>query len=557
MSKLARDEKDRSTEVVTIRSAGAATGSSVGDRAVGGPDRTAARLGAILNHVVQHDAPPLFIADLEGMLLYANQGYRRISGLAGRDQSLGVSDQALPREARLALQEITKTGKRVSTVSSFEIDGESKRFGCQYFPIYDGDELVSVGGTYQDITAQARALRQAKLRDQRFKDFLRSTSDWLWETDARDRITFVSDRLAEVIGEPALRLKGRHLGKLGRFVAADEPENSLPQAMKARSAFRNQVYELIDCEGKIRSCHLSGVPVFDPGSGAFRGYRGTGTDVTPWRAAEREARQSRRELERALEELVNTNAGLDLALARADTAVEAQSEFMANMSHELRSPLNAIIGFSELMTQRMFGPLHERYLEYCGDILAAGRHLLALVNDILDMGKIETAALTLDPRPTALADLVAESLSFVTLRAEEKNIDTGAVQASEDWIVKADRTRALQILVNLLSNAVKFTPENGAIGVDLALSSDHMVEITVWDTGPGIARDKHAAVFEKFQQIHDGILSRRHDGAGLGLAIARQLARLMGGDIHLESATGRGSRFILRLPRARQEESCA
>jgi signal transduction histidine kinase len=292
---------------------------------------------------------------------------------------------------------------------------------------------------------------------------------------------------------------------------------------------------------------LSGVPVFDD-TGRFLGYRGTSSDVSERHAAEERARESRRELEFVLEELTAKNLQLDVALRRAMAATEAKREFLATMSHELRTPLNAIIGFSEMMQLATLGPLPAAYQSYVGDMLTAGRHLLSLIDDILDVARIEGDAVRIEIVPVRLASLVADARAMVETRAKDKRIDIARVAYDGRIAVMADQTRLLQVFINLLGNAVKFTPQGGRVGVEVAMLDHKRARITVWDTGPGIPPNKQEVIFEKFQQVHETILSRREAGIGLGLTLSRQLARLMGGELTLDHSDAAGSRFSVLLP---------
>jgi two-component system, cell cycle sensor histidine kinase PleC len=220
------------------------------------------------------------------------------------------------------------------------------------------------------------------------------------------------------------------------------------------------------------------------------------------------------------------------------------------MSHELRTPLNAIIGFSEMMHLATLGPLPAAYHGYVGDMLTAGRHLLSLIDDILDVARIESDALRIDIVPIRLAGLIADARAMIETRAGDKRIDVTHVAYDGQVTVMADQTRLLQVIINLLGNAVKFTPKGGRVGVQIDVVEPGRGRVTVWDTGPGIPPSKQELIFEKFQQVHETILSRREAGIGLGLTLSRQLARLMGGELVLDHSDSSGSRFSVVLPLA-------
>ena len=237
------------------------------------------------------------------------------------------------------------------------------------------------------------------------------------------------------------------------------------------------------------------------------------------------------------------------ALEKSQAAARAKNEFLANMSHELRTPLNAIIGFAEVIADRTFGEDPTRYAAYASDIKRAGTHLLQIISDVLDLSRIENNRITMDIGAVRLADIMDEAKALIVKPARDKGIDLAGMTLARNYVLRADRTRALQILINLLNNAVKFTPTGGAIGINTAaVDSGSAVDITVWDTGPGIPPEKQEAIFGAFFQVQDKAYTRGHEGLGLVLAIARHLARVMGGDIKVLSLPGHGSRFVVRLP---------
>jgi signal transduction histidine kinase len=223
-----------------------------------------------------------------------------------------------------------------------------------------------------------------------------------------------------------------------------------------------------------------------------------------------------------------------------------KTEFLANMSHELRTPLNAIIGFSEVLLEKMFGDVNERQAEYLQDILSSGTHLLSLINDILDLAKIEAGKLDLDLEMCDLPQLLEGSLVMVKERAMAHGIGLSLEIADTLDTLLGDERKIKQILYNLLSNAVKFTPDKGQVGI-VARQVEDMVQITVWDTGVGIAPQDHQRIFEEFRQIASG-LTNKTEGTGLGLTLAKRFVELHGGTITVDSALGHGSKFTYTLP---------
>lgn len=229
-----------------------------------------------------------------------------------------------------------------------------------------------------------------------------------------------------------------------------------------------------------------------------------------------------------------------------EIASQHKSQFLANMSHELRTPLNAIIGFSEVLLEKMFGDLNEKQEDYLNDIFTSGKHLLDLINDVLDLSKVEAGKLELELNSVNLRKLLEGSLVVVRERALAHNITLSLQMSDEINTITADERKVKQIVFNLLSNAMKFTPDSGEVGVR-ARSSDHVVEIAVWDTGVGIPREDQKRIFEEFQQAEQG-LTDKPEGTGLGLALTEKLVKLHGGKIWVESEEGHGSTFTFTLP---------
>jgi signal transduction histidine kinase len=223
-----------------------------------------------------------------------------------------------------------------------------------------------------------------------------------------------------------------------------------------------------------------------------------------------------------------------------------KSEFLANMSHELRTPLNAIIGFSEVLQERMFGEMNEKQAEYINDIHGSGKHLLSLINDILDLSKIEAGRMELDLTRVHVPSAISNALTLMRERAGRHFVALSSTVDERIGEITADERKFKQILLNLLSNAVKFTPEGGKIDVR-ARRLDGKVEIAVTDTGIGIAPADHEAVFEEFRQIGRDY-TKKAEGTGLGLALTRKFVELHGGSIRLESEPGKGSTFIFTFP---------
>ncbi|MDZ4342789.1 MAG: GAF domain-containing protein [Candidatus Binatia bacterium] len=229
-----------------------------------------------------------------------------------------------------------------------------------------------------------------------------------------------------------------------------------------------------------------------------------------------------------------------------EVASRHKSEFLANMSHELRTPLNAIIGFSEVLGERLFGELNEKQAEYTEDILSSGRHLLSLINDILDLSKIEAGRMELEVTTFHLPDAIKNALTLIRERASRHGIKLNRVIDDRLGDFTGDERKVKQVLVNLLSNAVKFTPEGGEIKVEANLG-DSAVIVSVTDTGIGIAPEDQGAIFEEFRQVGSNYAQKR-EGTGLGLTLTKKFIELHGGKLWVESEVGKGSRFTFTMP---------
>jgi signal transduction histidine kinase/ActR/RegA family two-component response regulator len=256
-------------------------------------------------------------------------------------------------------------------------------------------------------------------------------------------------------------------------------------------------------------------------------------------------------LEQALRELRLTNRDLQKAKETAEAAVRFKDEFLASMSHELRTPLNAVLGLSETLQDGVYGAVNDKQQECLRTIESSGRHLLSLINDILDVTKLGAGELRAERTLVALRPLCEGCLSLVEQQARAKQIELNLSLVRSPKAILSDEKRLKQILVNLLSNAVKFTPNLGSVELRVEREGDGCTSFSVTDTGIGIAEADLARVFLPFVQVESS-LSRSYDGTGLGLALVQQLTTLLGGTVQVESETGRGSKFSVRFSAAAQ-----
>ena len=253
------------------------------------------------------------------------------------------------------------------------------------------------------------------------------------------------------------------------------------------------------------------------------------------------------EVDKATEELRKTNGELQLANEEIQAASQMKSQFLAHMSHELRTPLNAIIGFSEILEDQTFGSINEKQGRYVTNILTSSRHLLELINDILDLAKVESGRMELVLGKFVFQDCLNQVADIVLPLSQSKSIEITNDIDPELGLMMADETRITQILYNLMSNAIKFTPEQGKVNIQVRCQEDGTVEVSVTDTGIGIKEEHQELIFSEFRQVEESY-ARRYEGTGLGLALTRRLVELHGGRIWVESEKGKGSTFTFTIP---------
>ncbi len=374
-----------------------------------------------------------------------------------------------------------------------------------------------------ELAMAADALRDSEAR---FRDFARASSDWFWETDEQHRFIFVSDEIRLFGQDPSDRI-----GRRRQELAALGPEDMRLwdehySALDRHEPFRNFVYARRIGGGAERMVSISGNPTFDA-SGRFLGYRGTARDVTEEILAER---------------------GLREAKSAAEAANRAKSQFLANMSHELRTPLNAVLGFSEMLAQRLAGPLGEKQVEYVDIIYRSGSHLHDIINDILDLAKVDAGKLDLNLEDGIdSCAIVNTCVALMKERASAGELRLSVNVAPDLPGIVADAIRLKQILLNLLSNAVKFTEPGGSVVITVHQPVPDTIAFEVRDTGVGMSEDEIKIALEPFGQVDAGF-SRRHEGTGLGLPLASRLAELHGGSFQVDSRKGHGTSVTLTLP---------
>ena len=396
-----------------------------------------------------------------------------------------------------------------------------------------GAYAVNVVGLLHRQNAHLLAQRFALLRKDRFMNsVVEHTFDAIITVDPEGKITTFNRSAKSILAGSEQDLKGRDIGDVILNTEDGEAKACTIDDL-ARIAAKAEPYELL---GR----RLTGQDfALDAAVSCFEEKQQTTyivllRDITARKEAEAKAEASRQDLITAKE--------------RAETADRAKSQFLANVSHELRTPLNAVIGFSELMKEQIYGPLGARkYLAYAEDIHESGNHLLTVINDILDLSRIESGSIALREECFRLDTTTEACLRMVAQRAEAAGI---SLQAGENMVsveVRGDERLIKQALLNVLSNAIKFTPPDGVVTVELTQEETGAVSVTVTDTGPGIAKDDLSIVFEPFQQL-DSSLTRSFEGTGLGLPLTKSFMKIHGGRIKIDTKLGEGMRVTLTLP---------
>lgn len=386
-------------------------------------------------------------------------------------------------------------------------------------------QLTSLAGVVCELLRQRQHRLQLEEQSERLRDLARASGDWAWELDAALNCRWIAGDFEGVTGLDLARVIGKPV-RPDPLVDADGRDRSPPRSfhdvLAERLPFSRVITRLQTPRGALLTSH-SGLPVFDA-QGEFRGYRGTTRDVT--------ARVER-------EILLRDKAALE-------EASRAKSVFLSRVSHELRTPLNAILGFAQLMALDQGQPLSSQQLHRLDGVRRAGEHLLEMVNDVLDIVRIEQGAMSLHDQAVNLADIVATCVHAVQPLANDRPV-TLLTQVPDGLHARADARALEQMLLNLLSNAIKFNRPGGSVTLT-AMADARGVALSVIDDGVGLSADEVAQLFQPFNRL--GAERKRVAGSGLGLVIVRELARAMGGDVTVTSQPGKGSCFSVSLPAA-------
>jgi PAS domain S-box-containing protein len=376
-----------------------------------------------------------------------------------------------------------------------------------------------------ELSQVAQALGQSEAR---FRDFATMTSDWLWETDRDHRFTYVSDGIRRFGQDPDTTIGHTRFEMIADSDREPDKWREHRAVLERHEPFRDFVYGRQFKGDPEQIVSISGNPVFDQ-SDEFVGYRGTARDVTEQVMAERRLRDAK---------------------IAAEAANVSKSQFLANMSHELRTPLNAIIGFSDMLAMGLTGKLQAQQLEYARIINQSGQHLLEIVNDLLDLAKIDAGKFPLEADETDPYELANASVEIVREAAQAAGLQLSIECEPGLPAVIADERRMKQVLLNLLTNSIKFTGSGGSVVLGARRAKDGGIAFEVRDTGIGMTPEEIAIALQPFGQLDTGF-NRRHDGTGLGLPLARSLVELHGGSLRIDSEKDRGTTVSVLLSASR------
>jgi two-component system cell cycle sensor histidine kinase PleC len=433
--------------------------------------------------------------------------------------------------------------RRAHMSGEFETDLNVARLpltlSCRGRPSTRGfDNARVIIGMAMDVTEQRGSKARLEAAEARLFDALRAMNDSFVIWNQRDQLTLWNARFEDFFGFAP--------GTLSKGLDHATVDYNARQAIQERyESGDDHGYEIQLRDGRwIRYLET---PTADGGRVSI------GTDVTAIRTREHQLQANESALQKTIDVLRKSQTRIvELAenyeeeKIRAEQANQSKSEFLANMSHELRTPLNAINGFSDIMQKEMFGPLGDpRYKEYVSDILFSGQHLLSLINDILDMSKIEAGKMNLSTEAMIMDEMVTQVLRIVRGRAEENRLKL-VYDEIETPEIEADPRMVKQILLNLVTNAIKFTPEGGVVSVNVTVKSAGLI-VSVSDTGIGISQEDIERLAKPFEQV-DSQHAKKHEGTGLGLALSKSMVELHGGNFTMQSVVGEGTTVTFTLP---------
>ncbi|HEV7574059.1 MAG TPA: PAS domain-containing protein [Thermoanaerobaculia bacterium] len=485
------------------------------------------------------------IIDTEWRYLYLNpaaarHGQSSVEALIGRTMMEAYPGiETTPTFA--VLRECMESRGSKTIENFFELpDGTAGCFEIVIQPVPEGLFVRSL-----DITERKHAETALRESEARFNAFMDASPALTWIKDESGRYSYVNKGIADATGVNASAWLGKTQSEVIGGTEADDVRRGDREVLE-----RNEPTEKVEetrVGGETRFWNAFRFPFVSPDG--KRSVGGVAVDITARMEAETALRDTEARLRVAttdLEQRVRERtAELLLAKERAEAAGRAKSDFLSSMSHELRTPLNGIIGFAEFMIDGKPGPLNPKQKEYLGDVLASGRHLLQLINDLLDLSKVEAGKMRLYPDVFQIAGAIDEVCAVMKPLAQPKNIIIATIIEPSLDVVTLDEQKFKQVLYNLVSNAVKFTGDGGRVVISAAPRDGSHFALTVADSGVGIKDEDMARLFTDFEQLDD---ARPHGGTGLGLALTRRLVELHGGSIGVSSEFGKGSAFTVVLP---------
>jgi PAS domain S-box-containing protein len=497
--------------------------------------------------VISEDSPlGIYVADPKGDYVYINQAYQQISGLE-LPEAVGQGWlSAIYAEDRSWVNEewykASRSQEMFQGVYRFQRKNQEVVWtSVKAGPIRNQQEVIGYVGLVEDITER----RSAELALRETRDYLENLLNYanapivVW--DAHLRITRFNHAIERLTGLMSAQVLGQTIEIL---FPEDKRERVLHMATKGER-WEGVELQILGADGGERIVLWNSSEIFGPDGSTIVATIAQGQDITERKHAEQALAEERALLARRVQE---RTADLSIANAELARAARMKDEFLASMSHELRTPLTGILGLAEALQRNVYGDLQARQAAVLHNIEESGRHLLALINDILDLSKIEAGKLTLDLSPVLLENTCQSSLRLVRQDAQKKQIRVSLSFDNKINYVLADDRRLKQILVNLLSNAVKFTPNGGEVSLEVVGDrSKGVLILSVRDTGIGIQPQDMQRLFAPFVQL-DSSLSRQYSGTGLGLSLVLRMVELHGGGITVDSQPGKGSCFIITLP---------
>jgi len=490
----------------------------------------------------------VIVTDLTGTVVEANDGAAHLVGYSNKEELIGRNafEFVSPKDRALAMNATKKTLEEglvqerteytILTADGREIDTDSSAT-----VLYDSSgNPVGIINVVRDINDRKRAEETLKESEEKFRTFMDTASDLMNITDRAGNITDVNESMARILGYSKEDLIGMHFTQilpLKTFERDFKPPFEKFIKRGGEIAFDTA---FTTKDGKEVYGELRTVAIHDR-RGRYAGSRVVFHDLTERRKAKEELQEKNEQLEAQREELVRKATELEMVN-------QAKSEFLASMSHELRTPLNAVIGFSELMLDGIPGEINDEQRGCVNDILDSGKHLLNLINDILDLSKVEAGKIELKLQNLNIANVVSGVVQIMkpVLDKNRQEIEISVMQGLPK--VRGDKNRLEQILLNLLSNASKFTDQGGRVRIHVGREGDYC-QVAVIDTGIGIKKEAQEHMFEAFIQ-GETLSDRKKEGTGLGLTLTRQFVEAIGGRIWMESEYGKGSTFIFTLPLA-------